>query len=54
MNATSELVALVQAERERLIREDHLARLATCIRACCNPSRIDRIARLLRGTPAAC
>jgi hypothetical protein len=54
MNATPELVALVQRERESRIREDHLARLAACGRACCNPSRLDRLARALRGTPAAC
>jgi hypothetical protein len=52
--STPELVALVQRDREREIRQDHLARLALCVRACCNPSVIDRLARALRGTPAAC
>ncbi len=43
MNATPELVALVQREREHRIREDHLARLVARVRACCSPSRLDRI-----------
>jgi hypothetical protein len=54
MYTTPELVALVQREREIRIREDHLARLAACVRACCSPTLIDRVARALRGTPAAC
>ena len=54
MNVSPELVALVQREREDRIREDHLVRLATCARACCNPTLIDRVARVLRGTPATC
>jgi hypothetical protein len=49
-----ELVALVQRDREREIRQDSLARFASCVRACCNPSLIDRLARALRGTPADC
>ena len=54
MNATPELVALLQLERERQIHEDHLVRVATCARACCNPSLVDRLARALLGTPASC
>jgi hypothetical protein len=52
MNTTPELVALVQQERERHIREDHLVRVATCTRACCGPTLIDRVLRAVRGTPA--
>jgi len=54
MNTTPELVALVQREREARIREDHLARLAACVRDCCDPTLLDRLARALRGTPATC
>ena len=54
MNATPELVALIQREREVHIREDHLARLAMCARSCCNPTLLDRLARTLRGTPTIC
>ena len=54
MNATPELVALIQREREQHIRQDQLARLAACVRACCQTGLIDRLARALRGTPATC
>ena len=54
MHATPELVALIQREREQRIRHDHLARIAACVPECCEPSRIHRLARALRGTPAAC
>jgi hypothetical protein len=54
MITTPELVALVQRERERHIEHDRLARVAACARACCQPTRIDRLARTLRGTSAAC
>ena len=53
MNATTELVATIERDRERAIRKDQLARLATAARACCNPSTFARLARTLRGTPAA-
>jgi hypothetical protein len=49
-----ELVAHIQRDRERLIRQDRLARLAACVRACCSPSLVDRLARALRVAPAAC
>jgi hypothetical protein len=52
MNGTIELVALIQQERERYIREDRLARLASAVRACCSPSRLDRLVKTLRRTPA--
>ena len=48
MNTTPELVALMQRERERNFEHDRLARIAACARACCNPTRIDRLARALR------
>jgi hypothetical protein len=54
MNATTELVASIERDRERAIRRDRLARLATAAKACCNPSAFTRLARALRGTPAAC
>ena len=54
MNATPELVALVQREREEQIRGDSLARLAARVRACCSPSTFDRLVRAVRRTPAAC
>jgi hypothetical protein len=49
MNATPELVALVQREREARIREDHLLRIAARAHACCGPNLIDLFARALRG-----
>jgi len=54
MNTTPELVALIQRDREQHIQRDHLARLAACANACCNPSLINRLARALRGSPADC
>jgi hypothetical protein len=54
MNANLELVSLMQQERERYIRGDRVARLAACMRACCSTSRLDRLARALRRTAAAC
>jgi hypothetical protein len=54
MITTPELVALMQRERERHIEHDRLARVAACARACCNPTRFDRVARALRGAPGAC
>lgn len=52
MTANFELVALIQQEREQYIRGDHLARLAAAVRACCSPSRLERIVRAIRRTPA--
>jgi hypothetical protein len=49
-----ELVAFKQRERERELAEDRLARHVACHRACCNPSRLDRMARALGLAPAAC
>jgi hypothetical protein len=54
MHSSPELVALIQRDRERYIEHDHLARLAACVRACCSPSVIDRLARALRLAPTAC
>jgi hypothetical protein len=48
VNATPELVALIQREREQSIEHDQLARIAACARACCSPSIADRLARVLR------
>ncbi|HEX9044802.1 MAG TPA: hypothetical protein VF802_07235 [Candidatus Limnocylindrales bacterium] len=54
MFTTPDYVALVQREREERIRESRLARIADCIRAACDPSLVDRLARALRRAPAAC
>jgi hypothetical protein len=51
MNASPELVALIQREREQDLEHVRLGRLAACARACCSPSLADRLARVLR--PAA-
>ena len=54
MNVTPELVALVVRGRERDIEHIRVARLVACLRACCSPSIIDRVARALRLAPAGC
>ena len=54
MFTSPELVALIQQERERSIAHDRLARLAACVRACCDPSIVERFARAFRRAPAAC
>jgi len=54
MLTSPELVALIQQERERTIARDQLARLAACLRACCDPSLFGRVARALRRSPAGC
>ena len=54
MNASPELIAAVQRERERQVDLDRLARLVARMRACCNPTLFDRLARAMRRTPSAC
>jgi hypothetical protein len=55
MITTFEYVALIQRERERTFESDRLARLAASVRACCEPSLFERLARALRGaSPAEC
>jgi hypothetical protein len=54
VSTSPELVALIQRERERHIEQDHLARVAACVRACCSPSIIDRLASVLRPAPETC
>ncbi len=54
MITTPELVALIQRERELNIEHDRLVRIAGCMRACCDPTLGDRLARALRLTPATC
>jgi hypothetical protein len=54
MFTSPELVALIQQERERSIARDRLARLAACVRACCDPSLMGRLARAFRLSPAPC
>ena len=48
-------VELIQRERERAIVEhSRLAGLAARLRACCDPSLFERVARVLRRSSAAC
>jgi hypothetical protein len=54
VNASPELVALIQRDRERQIKQDRLARIAACVKACCSPSVVDRLARALRLAPTSC
>jgi hypothetical protein len=54
MFTSPELVTLIQQERERSIARDRLARLAACVRSCCDPSLVGRVARAFRRSPAAC
>lgn len=54
MHPTPDFVALIQREREAEIREDALARLASRVRACCNPSLFKRLVAAFCGTSAAC
>jgi hypothetical protein len=54
MITTPWLIETLQREREREMESDRLARFAAKIRACCNPSVLTRLARVLRGQPAAC
>jgi hypothetical protein len=49
-----DLIALQQQERECIAARERLARHALCVRACCNPTRLDRVARALRLAPTAC
>lgn len=44
MITTPELAHALQAQRERSIHDGRLAREAACHRACCHPTRLDRIA----------
>lgn len=54
MIVPTDLIALQQQERERIAARERLARHALCVRACCNPTRLDRVARALRLAPTAC
>jgi hypothetical protein len=44
MIPNQELANALRADRERTIHEGRLAREAACHRACCHPTRLDRIA----------
>lgn len=44
MIPTPELATAIRLERERAIAHSRLARQAACHRACCHPTRLDRIA----------
>jgi hypothetical protein len=48
MNATIDMIAAIQQDRERSIGRDRLARLAAQARDCCRPSTIRRLVRTLR------
>ena len=54
MLTTTEYLALVQRERERESADRRLARIAACLRACCDPTLLDRFLRTVRRAPAAC
>jgi hypothetical protein len=54
MLTSPELVALIQQERERSIARDRLAKLAARVRACCDPSLLGRVARVLHRSNATC
>ncbi len=54
MNTTPELVTAVMRERDRTIERNRLARVASCLRACTDPTLIQRVARVFRGSPATC
>jgi hypothetical protein len=54
MTTTPELIRFIQSEREAHIRNDHLARIASCARACCHPTLFDRVAAVLGRDPASC
>jgi hypothetical protein len=49
-----ELAVLEQRDRERDLSAARLARLASCHRACCNPTRLDRLALAIGLTPSGC
>ena len=50
MTDRTALVALVVRERQERAAHDRLARLAACIRACCEPSFLARVTRAFRST----
>jgi hypothetical protein len=54
MLTTPELVAVVQRERDASAARSRVARLASRVRACCDPSRVDRLARALHLRTASC
>ena len=54
MHPTPEMITLLLLERDREAEQARLARLASCLRACCSPSFTERVARALRLAPAAC
>lgn len=49
-----DLVALLERERQSGAARERLARDVRCVRSCCNPTRLDRLARLLRLAPTTC
>ena len=49
-----EQVALIQRERERTFESARLTRLAARVRACCDASLFERLARALRWIPVGC
>lgn len=53
MTTTPELLTQMQRDRKRAMDNNRLAQIAARVRDCCRPSLIVRLARSLRGTPAA-
>ncbi len=49
-----DLVALKQREREREVANQRLAQRALCHRACCDPTRFDRLVRAIGFAPTTC
>lgn len=54
MLTTTEYLALVQRERERDSADRRLARIAACLRACCDPTAVARFLRAIGRAPVAC
>lgn len=53
MTTTPELLTQMQRDRKRAMDNNRLAQIAARVRDCCRPSLIVRLARTLRGIPAA-
>lgn len=53
MHIPLDLIHAMQRQRQPSAA-DRLARYATCLRACCRPTHLDRLARALGVTPSGC
>ena len=55
MDRDPALAMLIQHDRERRLRADHLVAIAECARRCCTGvGRLGRIVRVLRPTTSQC